>query len=101
MKMKNNNNNNINKKCCIYSIQKKRNKIHHREETLQKAKHNIINKYYDIIDDLQYEAPYINQWNQIKIIVGIWNDKENKIEFTDDLLQNLNKKIQILSNPVE
>ena len=94
-------NNNRNPKYFVYSIQKKRNKRKQREDTLQKAKHNIINQQYDIIDDLQYKLPYISRWNQTKIVVGIWNDKEKKVEFTDDLLENLDKEIQILSIPVE
>ena len=77
------------------------NKRKQREDTLQKAKHEIINQHYDIIDDIQYETPYEIQWNQTKIVVGIWNDKEKKMKFTEDLLKNLDKEIQILFNPVE
>jgi hypothetical protein len=93
--------NNRKPKYFVHSIQKKIKKRKQKEETLQKEKNKIINQYYDIIDDLQYETPYISKWNSTVFLVGIWNDKEKKIEFTDDLLQNLNKKIQILSNPVE
>jgi predicted transcriptional regulator len=92
---------NINKKYFVHSIQKKMNKRKQREDTLQKAKHDIINQHYDIIDDIQYETPYESQWNQTKIVVGIWNEKEKKVEFTDNLLKKLDKEIQILFNPVE
>jgi len=95
------NNSNRNPKYFVHSIQKKMNKRKQREDTLLKAKHDIINQHYDILDDLQYETPYKSQWNQTKIVVGIWNEKEKKVEFTNDILQNLDKEIQILFNPVE
>ena len=83
------------------SYQKKLYKKKHNEEALQKIKHRIINQYYDIIEEQQYQTPYLTPWNNTIIVVGIWNDKEKKIEFTDHLIKNLDQEIQILSNPVE
>ena len=85
----------------VHSIQKKRNKRKRKEETLQKAKLDIINQYYDIIDELHYKNPNISPWKQNKILLGIWNPLLGLIEFNDDLLVNLDQEIKILSNPVE
>jgi len=83
------------------SYQKKLYKKKQNEEALQKVKNQIINQYYDIIEDLQYQTPYLSPWNNTIIVVGIWNDKEKKMEFTDHIIQKLDQEIQILSNPVE
>lgn len=86
-----------------YSIQKKRNKHKQKqkEETLQKEKHKIINLYYDTIEELQYKSPYQSSWNNAGFIIGIWNEKEKKIEFINDIIINLDKEIQKLFNPLE
>jgi len=72
----------------VNSLQKRIAKRKQMEDSLQKEKEDLTDQYFNCL-------------NNNSIIIGLWNDKEKKIEFAEDIFKKMERmedEIQKLKN---